>query len=414
MMAPLDGIRVLAIEQYYAGNIGSLYLSRFGAEVIKLEPIEGDVLRGVGPQTMIEGQRRSVSELRTMGGKSSIALDLKSPGGIATFWRLVENVDVVWTNMKPRSLIDLGIEFDALVARNPRIVYTTISGFGHSDVIDDGPYASWTAFDLIAQGLAGLQYRAQGVGDEPGYNGLPLGDFVTAVMAAMGTVMALLRRQADNQPQRVDVSMHDAMIALNELPLGLLSFTGNAPTRGKSGTSAPYGAYRTSDGFVNIAIGGDPIWRRFCEAAGMSELATDPRFAMARNRVENGDVLDTIVAGWASRFTSDQVVMTLNAGSVPCAPIYNLHQVIASPQVAARNMLLTITDPIAGLVRIVGNPIKMSGHDDEAAKRPPPPLAADTGRILRDIAGFDQAAIDALVASGAVALAGTPPTAAAR
>ncbi len=406
-MEPLRNIRVLALEQYYSGNIGSMYLGRLGAEVIKIEPPDGgDVLRNVGPSTTSEGRKRNVSELRTMGGKRSVCIDLRNPAGMATLWQLVQNADVVWTNMKPSSLTKLGITFDAMASRNERIVYTTISGFGHDDLTPSGPFGGWTAFDLIAQGLAGLQFRSEGAEGQPGYNGLPLGDFVTAMLAVTGTIAALYRRDREGGPQRVDVAMHDAMMALNELPLGLLAFSGVAPPRGRSGTSAPYGSYRAKDGFINVAVGGNPIWRRFCVAIGRPELAEDNRFRNAPDRVRNHREIDEIVASWSSQHTMMEGVAILERYVVPAAPVYDLPQVLTSPQAEARNMFVTITDPIAGDQKIVGNPIKMSGIDDKLAP-PPHDFAADTASVLREVCGMSDAEIAQLLAAGAIQFAPT-------
>jgi len=406
-LQPLKNIRVLALENYYAGNIGSLIFTRFGAEVIKIESPEGDNLRDVGPMRHKDGRKRGISELRTMGGKKSLPLNMDSAEGLEILFALVKTADVVWTNMKPSSLIKLGITYESLKSRRPDIIYTTLSGFGHNDVVSQGPYGNWTAFDLIAQGLAGLQYRADGPAGEPGNNGLPLGDQVTATMAVLGTVMALFRRTREQGPQRVDVAMHDTMLMLNELPLGLLGFTGNVPPRGRSGTSAPYGAYKTKDGYVNIAVGGDPIWRRLTAAMGRPDLTTDPRFATSRGRVAHIDELDVILQAWTSDRTAMEVVAVLEPATVPCAPVYTLPQVLESPQVRARNMLVTIDDPIAGQAQIIGNPIKMSGNDDGFAA-PPPVLGADSAALLHEI-GFDDERIHALAARGVIRLPVKPP-----
>lgn len=400
-MLPLNGVRVLAVEAYLAGNIGSLAFARFGAEVIKLEPPGGDVLRGVGPKVTRDGHTRSISELRVMAGKESITVNLQHPEGLAVFWRLAAVCDVVWTNMKPASLERLGITYDALRERNPEVVYTTLSGFGHGDLVPQGPYGDWTAFDLIAQGLAGLQFRAEGRDGQPGYNGLPLGDQVSATMAVLGTVLALYRRRNEGGAQRVDVAMHDAMLSLNELPLALTAFDGKTPARGRSGTSSPYGAYRTADGFVNIAVGGNPIWVRFCEAIGRAELAAEARFRDSHSRVAHFRDIDAIVEAWTSRRTSMEAVAALHARGVPCAPVYDLPEVLDSPQVAARNMLLTVDDPISGPRQVIGNPIKMSGLDDREAALPHD-AGADTAEVLRRLLGVDAAELAALREKGAV------------
>jgi len=399
---PLSGIRVLALEGYLAGNIGSMQFVRFGAEVIKLEPPGGgDILRGVGARATRDGQTRSVSELRVMGGKKSIIVDLQKPAGMEVFWRLVAECDVVWTNMKPSSLEKLGITHASLIERNPEIIYTTLSGFGHDDVVSDGPFGDWPAFDLIAQGLAGLQFRAEGVDGQPGYNGLPLGDQVSALNAVLGTVLALLRRRNHGGPQRVDVAMHDAMMSLNELALAMTAFTGKGPARGRSGTSSPYGSYRTADGYMNIAVGGDPIWKRFCKAIGREDLLDDARLATSAGRVTNFPEIDKVVQAWTMRHTSMEATRILHAHGVPCGPVFDLPDVLASPQPPARNMLLSVEDPVAGPSRIVGNPIKIGGVDDTLAP-PPVSVGADTAALLTGLLGMSAAEVAGLVAAGAV------------
>jgi CoA:oxalate CoA-transferase len=403
MKQPLSGFRVLAIEGYYAGNVASLVFARFGAEVIKIEtPSEGDIFRSVGPSVTANGRRRTAAELRGMINKKSVAIDLNKPDGIALFFDLVEKSDVVWTNLKPVSLKKLGINFRTLCERNSRIIYTTLSGFGHDDVVSSGPLGNMTAFDLIAQGLAGLQFRAESANDGPGYNGLPLGDYVTATQAALGTAMALLRREREGGAQRVDVAMMDAMLCLAELPLGILMFTGKTPPRGRSGTSAPYGSYRTKNGWVNIAVGGTPIWRRFCEAIERPELVDDPAFAESQERVSNFEQVESIVSSWTESLSTDEVVEILSRAVVPCAPVLDLPEVIEHPQVAAREMIVTVDDPVAGLQRVIGNPIKLNGMES-AELRPPPDLGADTGNILQTVLGISGDRIRTLDRLGVVA-----------
>lgn len=402
MSAPLAGIRVLALENYLAGNHGTFLLSMLGAEVIKVEPPGGDVLRGVGPFVESAGERRSSGELRVMGNKRSISLDLKAPGGLDILTALVANSDVVWTNQKPASLERLGITFKSLSEANPKVVYATLSGFGHDDLMTSGPMGSLAAFDVIAQGLAGLQFRASSPDDGPGYNGLALGDEVTSLLTVLGTILALYRlRSGASGPQRVDVAMHDSMVYLNELTLGLLSVMGVAPPRGRSGTSAPYGAFRCRDGWVNIAVGGDPIWVRFCQAIERLDLAADDRFARSYGRVQNAVELNATVNEWTASRTTAEVTELLSRRGVPCAPILEAAQVLSSPQVAARKMLIDIDDPVAGNVRVVGNPIKMNEHDTVNA-RPPHTVGQDTENVLSSMLGLTAAEIDNLRNRGVI------------
>lgn len=405
-MLPLDGIRVLALETYYAGNIGSLVFARFGADVIKIEsPDGGDALRTVGPSVTKDGKRRSMSEIRVMGGKRSLALDLRQPEGLRIFMDLVAKSDVVWSNMRAKSLQGLGITFDSLKAANPRIIYSTLTGFGHGDVVPSGPYGDMAAFDIIAQGVSGLQMRGESADGRPNYNGLAVGDHSSSMMAVLGTVLALFRATKEPQAQRVDVAMHDAMVNLNELPLGLAAFTGKAPPRGRSGTSAPFGAFRTQDGYVNIGVGGDPIWRRFCKAIGRPDLAEHPDYVSSVLRVKNAAELDRLVAAWTAGLNSDAVVAALAPHNIPCAPVLDTMDVLDSPQVAARNMMVEIDDPVAGPRRFVGNPIKMSGVDD-AHTALAPDFAQHSREILAGLLHLDADEVAGLLDRKVIAQAG--------
>lgn len=402
-MLPLEGIRVLALETYYAGNIGSLVFARFGADVIKIESLDGgDALRTVGPSVTKDGRRRSMSEIRVMGGKRSLGLDLRSPEGLRIFMDLVAKSDVVWSNMRAKSLRGLGITLESLKAANPSIIYSTLSGFGHDDVVSGGPYGDMAAFDIIAQGVSGLQMRGDSPDGRPNYNGLAVGDHSSAMMAVLGTVLALFRATRDKTAQRVDVAMHDAMVNLNELPLGLAAFTGKAPPRGRSGTSAPFGAFRTKDGYVNIGVGGDPIWRRFCKAIARPDLAEHPDYVTSVLRVQNAAVLDQIVAAWTAELSSEDVVAALAPAHIPCAPILDTLEVLGSDQVAARNMVVEVDDPVAGPRRFIGNPIKMSGVDDTQTGLAPD-FAQHTAEILTELLQLDASRIDALCAQGVIA-----------
>ena len=403
---PLAGIRVLSLENFLAGNHATFLLSLFGAEVIKVEqPHVGDVLRKVGPY--IEGPegQRSASELGVMRNKKSVAIDLKQEAGRELLWRLIERSDVFFSNQKPSSLQKMGLTFDSLRARNPRIVYTTLSGFGHDDLEPQGPFGNWPAFDIIAQGLAGLQFRAQGDGDRPGANGIPIGDEGTSILAVLGTVAALFQRERDGQAQRVDAAMHDALVFLNQLALTRLLVLDRVETRGRSGTSQPYGAFRTADGWVNIGVGGDAIFRRFCASIDRADLADDARFLTSADRVVNMAELDEIVESWTGARTTDEVVSALHANTVPCAPAFTLPQVIASPQVQARNMLVRVDDPVAGPQMLIGNPVKMSSVDRDAARNPPPLLGGDTVAVLTSLLALGEQEIEALTQENVIATA---------
>jgi CoA:oxalate CoA-transferase len=409
LRGPLQGIRVLSLENFLAGNHATFLLSLFGAEIIKVEqPHVGDALRKIGPFVQGEHGHRAASELGVMRNKRSIAIDISVEAGRELLWRLIEHVDVLFSNQKPSSLKKMGITFESLRARNPRIVYTTLSGFGHDDLEPDNPYVDWPAFDIIAQGMAGLQFRAQGEGDRPGANGIPIGDEATSILSVLGTVTALYQRERDGQAQRVDAAMHDALIFINQLALTRLAVLGRVETRGRSGTSQPYGAFRTADGWVNLGVGGDGIYRRFCIAIGRPELAEDERFLTSADRVHNMPELDAIVESWTTAHTTDEVIKILHAATVPSAPVFTLPQVVASPQVKARHMFVTVDDPVVGPQQLIGNPLKMSSVDPDAATNPPPLMGGDTASILTDLLGLSGEEIRALADDNVVGLTEQP------
>jgi CoA:oxalate CoA-transferase len=402
-MRPLDGIRVLALENYYAGNYGSHLMRRFGAEIIKVEmPGGGDVLHNVGPFTDGPNGRRSIGEIRVMGGKKSVVINLKNPDGRAILMRLVSVCDVVWTNMKPASLRRLGIDFESLKEANPEIVYGSMSGFGHDDVYPSGPYGDLTAFDIIAQGMAGLQFRTGTADGKPGYNGLALGDQVTAILAVLGIVLALYRRTHTHEAQRVDVAMHDAMVTLMELPLGFYLVTGKLPPRGRSSTSAPFGAFPSSDGWVNLGVGGNPVWQRFCVAVDRLDWLEVDDFKSSQGRIAHRDEIEPWIAEWTAVRSTDELVAIMREHQIPCAPILDMPEVVASPQVAARDMLLTVNDPVVGERRVVGDPIKIGGMTYPEADPPALEVGQDTEAVLRDLLDLAPDEIEALEVSEAI------------
>ena len=220
--------------------------------------------------------------------------------------------------------------------------------------------------------------------------------------------MALMQRDRDGEAQRVDVAMHDSLVFFNQLALNRLSVLGRVETRGRSGTSQPYGAYRTSDGWVNIGVGSDAQFKRFCESIERPELVDDDRFRHPADRVHNMAELDQVVESWTTLHPTEKVVEVFQAAGVPSAPVFTLPQVVASPQVEARNMLVEVDDPIAGSQRLTGNPIKMSGVDRDAPRNPPPLLGGNTVEVLADLLELSQEQIETLIADDVVATTELP------
>jgi CoA:oxalate CoA-transferase len=393
---PLSGVRVLALENYLAGNHVTFLLGLFGAEILKVErPGFGDALRGPESQAGHLDNKQQ--------GKKSIGVDIGEPPGLELFFRLVEQADVVFTNQKPSSLRKLGVTYEALQQRKPDVIYATLSGFGHDDVVPAGPFGDWPAFDVIAQGAAGLQWRCLGPSeDAPGYNGIPLGDDGTAILAAFGTVLALRSRDRDGAPQRVDVAMHDAMVYFNGGSINRWRTRGDEAARGRStGGSAPYGSYRTKNGWVNIAVWGENLWGRFCVAIDRPDAVTDERFASAQLRLEHLDDLNReVVDPFTSSHITDEVIEILHREGVPVAPVFSTAETVHSPQVAARKLFTPYFLRDGRLHEALGSPIKMNTVDESVPLGAPPVLGQHTREVMEDLLGLSGGEIEGLVADG--------------
>jgi CoA:oxalate CoA-transferase len=389
---PLAGVRVLAIENFLSGPYGSMMLADFGAEVVKVEPPEGDGYRRASPNYRTEEGRMSYSFLRVNRNKRSVVLDLKTEEGRNDFLALVDEADVVWENLRPGAMQRLGLGWEELRARNPRLVYASISGFGHGDVLPPGPYMSLPAFDIVAQAMSGAMLRVGEEGDPPMYLGSPIADQLAGMMAAFGVVLALRGVDENGGGQHVDIAMYDVMVALNEQLIGHVSHFGEVPRRGLSPTSAPYGAFRTKDGWVAIGIASDEIWAKFCAAIGRLDLATAPDLATGIKRAANQEsILRPAIEEWASDRTSLEITMYLSSAGVPSGPVQDVAQLFDDPQVAVREMLIDVDDPVIGRLTVAGNPIKLGGSP-HVPRRTAPQLGADqsvlgdwaaTGRLPR-------------------------------
>ena len=319
--APLSGVRVLAIENFLAGPYGSMLLADFGAEVIKVEPPSGDGYRHATPNYENDHGKMSYSFLRVNRNKRSVVIDLKTEHGREAFLRLVDEADVVWENLRPNAMVKLGLGWDVLRARNPKLVYATISGFGHGDVLPAGPYMEMPAFDIVAQAMSGMMTRVGEEGQIPLYLGAPLADQISGVMGAFGVSLALRAVEQTGEGQRVDIAMYDVMVSINEQSIGHYSHFGVVPKRGLSPTSAPYGAFRSKDGWVAIGIASDWIWARFCAAIGRPELVDQEGLRTGMQRSANQEaVLRPLIEDWASSLTSREVAELLSGAGVPAAP----------------------------------------------------------------------------------------------
>lgn len=393
---PLAGVRVIDLTRVMTGPYCTMMLGDMGADVIKVEmPGKGDDTRAWGPP-FIDGEASYY--LSVNRNKRSIALDLKSPGGQEVLWRLLEDADVVVENFSPGTIGRLGFGYDAVRARNPRIVYASISGFGQT-----GPSSNRTAYDLILQGMSGMMSITGAEGATPTKLGIPIADIGAGMFTAYAIAAALYGRERTGAGEYIDASLLGGQVALLTYQAGIYFTTGEVP--GQLGNAhpivAPYDTFATADGFVNIAVGNDSLWQRFCEAFGLAEAAADPRFTTNAGRITAKAPLYEIVEGALRQHPTDEVVRRLDAASVPCGPIYDLEEVFTDPQVDDQRLKRQVPHPKLGEVTLTGFPYHLGSAELEIRQHPPM-LGEQTREILAE-AGLDAAAIDRLFADGAVA-----------
>lgn len=373
---PLAGVVVVDLSRVLAGPFCTLQLAELGARVIKVErPGSGDDARRIGP--FVAGE--SAYFLSLNRGKESIALDLRDAADRALFERLLARADVLVENFRPGVLDRLGLGWDAVREQHPRLVYASVSGFGHT-----GPWAQRPAYDLVAQALGGILSITGPVGGPPVRVGTSIGDLAAGLFAALGITAALAERAHTGRGRRVDVAMLDAQVALLENAVARFAATGEIP--GPLGTRhpsiAPFEAYPTADGPLVIACGTDALFRTLATVLGAPALADDPRFASAAARSAHADALHAALSErLAARPRADWIAALESAG-IPCAPIQNVAEVMATPQVRARNMIVDVEQTGVGRFPVPGNPIKLSDAADPPTRGAAPSLDGDRARVL--------------------------------
>jgi CoA:oxalate CoA-transferase len=390
---PLSGVRILDLSHFIAGPFGTQYLADMGADVIKIEqPAGGDLGRGAGTD-FVEGE--SVHFWAVNKNKRSIVLDLKSERGRAVFHDLVRHADVVFDNLRPGVTERLGADYATLSAVNPRIICTSVSAFGQT-----GPDALQPSYDLALQALSGIMSLTGEPAGKPVRCGAPIGDLVGGMAGALGTLGALVERGRTGRGQQVDVALLDVQVSLLMYWATIQLTTGHVHGRVGSGHPeiVPYGSFATEDSFVILAVFGDRFFRLLCATLGLDALAADDRFATNAGRVRHrAEVLAPIEAALACRTTSEWLATFREAG-IPCAPVNDIEQALANPQVQHRDMVIEVEHPLAGPIRLLGNPIKTSHQ--RSAVLAPPLMGEHTREVLGAVLGLDDAALDQLDAEG--------------
>jgi crotonobetainyl-CoA:carnitine CoA-transferase CaiB-like acyl-CoA transferase len=394
---PLAGLRICDLSTVLAGPYCTMVLSDLGAEVVKVEPPEGDATRAYGPPWVGEGLDRTAAYFLSVNrNKRSVRLDLRTPGGREILARLIARSDALVENFRPGGLERLGFDDARLAELNPRLVRLSITGYG-----PDGPDAAKPGYDFIAQAVGGLMAVtgfAAHEGGQPTKVGVAISDIVTGLLGAIGLLAALREGRA----QRVDVSLLESTLAvlINQAQNALV--TGQSPQRRGNAhpNIVPYETFDTADGEIAVAVGSERQWHRLCAALDVLEIADDPRFADNGARVRHRDELRPLLAERFSSASAADWLRRLDDAGVPCGPVNDVLGALRQPQAKARGMEQQVEHPRLGTLTQVGVAINLSGGGSRI-RSAPPLLGADTEAVLRDL-GYAPAEIDALRAEAAI------------
>jgi crotonobetainyl-CoA:carnitine CoA-transferase CaiB-like acyl-CoA transferase len=396
---PLAGLKVIELAHIMAGPVCGLMLADMGADVVKVEKVPGgdDSRRFVPPD--IDGEPAAYMMMNR--NKRGIAVDLKSNGGQAVLRRLLTTADVVIENYRQGTMERFGLGYDALKRDNPGLIYCEISGFGRT-----GPYADRGGFDLIAQGMSGLMsITGEAPGRPPVKVGAPITDITAGILGAMGVAAAYAERLRTGEGQRVDTSLFEAGIVHTYWQSAIAFATGDSP--GPMGSAhplnAPYQAFRTADGWINIGAANQTNWLRLLEVLDATDLGKDPRFVTNAQRMAHLPDLTGALGVYFARRTTSEWLERLESARVPAGPVLSVGEMHADPQTLARNMVVAVDHPRAGPVETLGLPVKFSATPG-GIRRAAPVFGQHTREVLGEY-GYDGAEIETLIAAGAVVAA---------
>ena len=392
---PLAGIRVIDLTRVLLGPLCSMMLGDMGAEVIKIErPSAGDDTRAFAPPYQGEESAYFLSVNRN---KKSLTLDMKQDAAKEVLWKLVENADVIIENFRPGAAARLGFGYKDVAARNPGIIYGSISGFG-----DTGPGAKRPGYDLVIQGESGIMDITGDPDSPPTKMGTSIADMVAGMMLSQGILAALNARHVMGKGQHVKVSMLEALASLLTYQASNYYATGITPKRrGNAHPSiVPYETFQAGDGWLNVAVANDSLWQKFCDAADKPEWKDHPNYVAAPDRVQNRDEIMPLITEVLKTKTRAEWIALLNAAGVPCGAIATVEEICESETLKARGMIWEMDHKTAGVVKTIANPIEFTGTR-LATPAPPPRLGEHADEILAS-AGYDAATISALKDQGVI------------
>ena len=377
-MSSLEGLRVIDLSRVLAGPFCAMLLGDMGADVIKIEePTEGDDARMWGP---FVGEW-SAYFLGVNRNKRSVALDLKTADGQQALRDLLAGADVFIENFKPGSLDKLGFSIEAIRSLNPRLIHCSISGYGRT-----GPRRHLTGYDPVVQAESGFMDITGTPDGPPVRTGIAMTDYLAALYAFSGIMLALRDRERTGSGQHVDIALFDSILSTLSMPVGIYQATGRKPVRLGNDHSAiaPYEVLRTSDGMVMIAAANTRLWKQLCAAVNLSHLIEDPRFKTNTDRVANRDALKLELERAFASFTVDALIARLEEFGVACGRVRTVPEALEDPQVEPRQMLIPLDDPELNGFRVIGNPIKLSENPPRLYRRPPK-LGEHTGEVLGEL-----------------------------
>jgi formyl-CoA transferase len=374
-MAPLSGIRIVDLTRVVAGPFCTMMLGDMGAEVLKIEePTHGDDSRAWAP--LLDGTGSFFLALNR--SKKSVALDLKTAEGAGVLRRLIASADVLIENFRPGSLAELGFDYAAAAALNPRLIYCSISGYGQT-----GPASQLPGYDAVLQGEAGIMDMTGFPGGEPTRVGVAITDYLAGLYATQGILLALHDRHTSGLGQHVDISLFEAMLSVMRLPMSVLLATGKTPSRvgNEHLNIAPYQPLQAKDGLIIVAVANPGLWVRFCEAMERPEWRDDPRFRTNTDRVAHRDALQAAIQIEFQALTVDELMRRLQAKNVPCGRVRSIAEALAHPQVGPRQILLTQPHPQIGPIETLAPVVRLSRTPADVTL-PPPGLGEHTDEVL--------------------------------
>ncbi|MAS58273.1 MAG: acyl-CoA transferase [Gammaproteobacteria bacterium] len=393
-MKPLKGIRVIDLTHMLAGPYAGMVLADLGAETIKVEPVgTGEMTRTLlvdNPSYSFKGLGAYFLTLNR--NKKSVAIDLKSEEGLNVFYDLIQHADIVLNNFSVGVIKKLKIDYNSLIKVNPKIITCSITGFGET-----GPNSSRPSYDQIAQAYGGGMSITGTNSSQPLRSGIPIGDLGGGLFAVIGILSALISKNSSGKGQHIDISLLDVQISLLNYMATMQTLSGEnpEPIGNAHFVHVPYNSFTTLDGFIIIAVITNEFWKALLQVLDINDL-NNPDFSEQEGRLKNQSFIEELINKKLSEHSTGHWLKVLSAARIPCAPVNNFSQALSDEQVIHRNMLVEVSHPRGGSVKMPGNPVKMS-ESPEGNFSSPPLLGEHTFEVLKSIMGYDTKRIESLV-----------------